>query len=80
MEHVVSVDENYTRTLQLTPNIEQDRCYGLNARRDRVVSFNIKTSEFGEIHFPEKLSEGTSICVIPNGLMISGGTSALRRA
>jgi len=52
----------------------------MNSRKDGILSYNTKTSEFADIPFEYKMSDNSSVCMIPNGLMISGGHNSLRKA
>ena len=65
--------------LLLTPPQIIDRVYGINLKKDLILTYNNKTSQISNIPLKERLSEGVSLCALPNGILISGGKSSLRK-
>lgn len=78
IEPLPNIAKNY-EDLLLIPGIITDRVYGLNLSKDYLVSYHIKSFQSTSIPLKEKLSEGVSLTLLPNGVFLSGGRNSLRK-
>ena len=78
IEPLSNIAKNY-EDLLLIPGIITDRVYGLNLSKDHLVSYHIKSFQSTSIPLKEKLSEGVSLTLLPNGVFLSGGRNSLRK-
>ena len=80
IEPIDNYQAAYQETLLSTPSPEPNRVYGVTSERNYLQWFNYKTSEFSKQRLKEKLGEGSSVCVLPNGVLLTGGKTSLRKA
>ncbi|OMJ83351.1 hypothetical protein SteCoe_15754 [Stentor coeruleus] len=67
-------------TLIMTPPSQVPRVHGISSNKAQLLTYNIATCESSSVYIKDKVSEGVSLCLIPNGIFLSGGKNSLQKA
>mmetsp|Transcript_25005 Transcript_25005/g.43879 ORF Transcript_25005/g.43879 Transcript_25005/m.43879 type:complete len:572 (-) Transcript_25005:29-1744(-) len=79
LEPVPCKEDEYVLLAKNTPDPVSERAFGLPKLLPMVLSYNVVSDTFMRVSFPSRISEGTSICQLPNALFVSGGKDSKRK-
>jgi hypothetical protein len=80
LEPVPTHEDSYFTIARDTPDPLAERVFGVpGLNQSWLVCYNVRSNTLSKVSFPERLSEGVSVCQLPNALFVSGGKDFKRK-